>query len=60
MPVLVLLAEHGRAHDAVKVADRARRMLSQGEVALLPGATHHSLPLTAPKQLDDRLMAFLG
>ncbi len=60
MPVLVLLAEHSRAHHAAKVADRARRTLSQGEVALLPGATHHSLPLTAPEQLNDRLMAFLG
>lgn len=60
MPVLVLLAEHSRAHHAAKVADRARRMLSQGEVALLPGATHHSLPLTAPKELNDRLMTFLG
>jgi pimeloyl-ACP methyl ester carboxylesterase len=59
MPVLVLLAEHSRAHNAVKVADRARRMLSQGEVAVLPGATHHSLPLTEPKQLNDRLMTFL-
>ncbi|PLW72803.1 alpha/beta fold hydrolase [Streptomyces sp. SCUT-3] len=60
MPVLVLLAEHSRAHHAVKVADRARRTLSQGEVALLPGATHHSLPLTAPMQLNDRLTDFLG
>jgi pimeloyl-ACP methyl ester carboxylesterase len=60
MPVLTLLAEHSRAHHAVKVADRARRALSQGEVALLPGATHHSLPLSAPKQLNDRLMNFLG
>lgn len=60
MPVLVLLAEHSRAHQAVKVADRARRMLSRGEVAVLPGATHHSLPLTEPKQLNDRLTAFLN
>ncbi|MFE1784523.1 alpha/beta fold hydrolase [Streptomyces sp. NPDC059506] len=60
MPVLVLLAEHSRAHRAVKVADRARRTLSRGEVALLPGATHHSLPLTAPMQLNDRLTDFLG
>ncbi|WP_340384018.1 alpha/beta hydrolase [Streptomyces sp. SS7] len=59
MPVLVLLAEHSRAHHAGKAADRARRMLSQGEVAVLPGATHHSLPLTEPKQLNDRLMTFL-
>ncbi|GAA2482868.1 alpha/beta fold hydrolase [Streptomyces thermolineatus] len=59
MPVLALLAEHSRAHDAVKVADKARRTLPQGEVVLLPGATHHSLPLTASKQLNDRLMDFL-
>ncbi|MFF9773697.1 alpha/beta fold hydrolase [Streptomyces sp. NPDC013978] len=59
MPVLVLLAEHSRAHNAVEVADRARRMLSRGEVAVLPGATHHSLPLTEAKQLNDRLMTFL-
>ncbi|MFF6998308.1 alpha/beta fold hydrolase [Streptomyces sp. NPDC008313] len=59
MPVLVLLAERSRAHDALKVAERARRTLSRGEVALLPGATHHSLPHTAPKELDDRLLEFL-
>ncbi|MFE9122342.1 alpha/beta fold hydrolase [Streptomyces sp. NPDC007172] len=60
MPVLVLLAEQSRAHHAAKVADRARRMLPQGEVVVIPGATHHSLPHTEPKQLNDRLMAFLG
>ncbi|MFI1420809.1 alpha/beta fold hydrolase [Streptomyces sp. NPDC020731] len=59
MPVLVLLAEHSRAHHATRVAARARRALPQGEVALLPEATHHSLPLTAPEQLNDRLMDFL-
>ncbi|MFH8282578.1 alpha/beta fold hydrolase [Streptomyces antibioticus] len=60
IPVLVLLAEHSRAHHAVKVADRARRTLVQAEVAVLPAATHHSLPLTEPQQVNDRLMAFLA
>lgn len=60
MPVLALFAEHSRAHHAGKAADRARRTLLHAEVALLPGATHHSLPLTAPRQLNDRLTAFLG
>ncbi|MFF8729403.1 alpha/beta fold hydrolase [Streptomyces sp. NPDC015171] len=60
IPVLVLLAEQSRAHDAAKVADRARRTLARGEVALIPGATHHSLPLTTPKQLNDQVMDFLG
>ncbi|WP_431985877.1 alpha/beta fold hydrolase [Streptomyces griseoflavus] len=58
MPVLVMLAEHSRAHDAGKVADRARK-LPQSTVVVLPGATHHSLPLTAPQQLNEHLMAFL-
>ncbi|MGA5194078.1 alpha/beta fold hydrolase [Streptomyces exfoliatus] len=60
MPVLALFAERSRAHHAGKAAARARRTLSHAEVALLPGATHHSLPLTAPRQLNDRLTAFLG
>ncbi|MEV8087484.1 alpha/beta fold hydrolase [Streptomyces nigra] len=60
MPVLVLLAEHSRAHHAAKVAERARRTLRHGEVAVLPGATHHSLPLTAPDELNDRVLDFLG
>ncbi|MEU6479222.1 alpha/beta fold hydrolase [Streptomyces sp. NPDC047017] len=60
MPTLVLLAEHSRAHQAEKVAARARRTLPQGEVTVLPGATHHSLPLTAPEQLNNRLLEFLA
>ncbi|MFD3534780.1 alpha/beta fold hydrolase [Streptomyces sp. NPDC058664] len=60
MPVLAVFAERSRAHHAGKAADRARRTLPHAEVALLPGATHHSLPLTAPRQLNDRLTAFLG
>ncbi|MEU6621018.1 alpha/beta fold hydrolase [Streptomyces litmocidini] len=59
MPVLVLLAEGSRTHDSAAVAERARRMLPHAEVALLPGTTHHSLPLAAPKEFDERLMAFL-
>ncbi|MFE0790350.1 alpha/beta fold hydrolase [Streptomyces mutabilis] len=60
MPVLVLFAEHSRAHHVGKVADRACRKLPQSKVVILPGATHHSLPLTAPHQLNEHLTAFLG
>ncbi|MFJ1732739.1 alpha/beta fold hydrolase [Streptomyces sp. NPDC088254] len=60
MPVLVLLGERSRAHDVAKVADRARRALRQGEVTLLAGATHHSLPLTDPQRLNDLLTGFLS
>ncbi|MFF2730332.1 alpha/beta fold hydrolase [Streptomyces sp. NPDC058008] len=59
MPVLVLLGERSRAHRAAKVAERARRTLPRAEVELLPGATHHSLPLAAPQRLNDRLGEFL-
>ncbi len=60
MPVLVLLAEHSRTHDAAKVADKARRALPQAEVTVLPGATHHSLPVAEPEKLNDHLIRFLG
>ncbi|MFE6709845.1 alpha/beta fold hydrolase [Streptomyces sp. NPDC057695] len=60
LPVLVLLAQHSRAHSIAKAAARARRLLAQGEVAVLPGATHHSLPHTAPEELNNRLVAFLN
>ncbi|MHC5261909.1 alpha/beta fold hydrolase [Streptomyces sp. UC4497] len=60
MPVLTLLAEHSRAHHSGKVADKARLTLPRGEVAVLRGATHHSLPLTAPEELNATLVDFLG
>lgn len=60
VPLLVLLAERSRTHRAAEVAERVRRTLPEAEVVLLPGATHHSLPLTAPERLDARLLAFLG
>ncbi|WP_329467135.1 alpha/beta fold hydrolase [Streptomyces sp. NBC_01431] len=60
MPVLVLLAERSRTHHAVKVAAQAHRTLPQAKVTLLPGTTHHSLPLTDPGPLNDQLMDFLG
>ncbi len=60
MPVLVLLAENGRAHRAAEVADKARRALPQAQVTVLPGATHHSLPLAGPEELNGQLTRFLG
>ncbi len=59
-PLLVLLAERSRTHRAAEVADRVRRVLPEAEVVLLPGATHHSLPLVEPHRLDERLLGFLG
>ncbi|MGW5733423.1 MULTISPECIES: alpha/beta fold hydrolase [Streptomyces] len=57
---LVLLAEHSHAHRAHHVADRAGRMLPQGEVAIVPGATHHSMPLTTPQLLNEQLRQFFA
>ncbi|WP_372348211.1 alpha/beta fold hydrolase [Streptomyces sp. KL116D] len=59
MPALVLVAARSRAHRAAQVAERARRTLPRGEVTLLPDATHHSLPHTAPERLNERLLDFL-
>ncbi|MEU8953701.1 alpha/beta hydrolase [Streptomyces sp. NPDC048518] len=59
MPVLVLLAQLSRTHHADRVAARARRELPQAEVHVLGGATHHSLPSTAPDELNSRLLNFL-
>ncbi|MFJ6247169.1 MULTISPECIES: alpha/beta fold hydrolase [unclassified Streptomyces] len=60
VPLLVLLAERSRTHRAAEVADRVRRVLPEAEAVLLPGATHHSLPLVEPHRLDERLLGFLG
>ncbi|KOX20587.1 MULTISPECIES: hypothetical protein [unclassified Streptomyces] len=60
VPLLVLLAGRSRTHRAAEAADRVRRTLPEAEVALLPDATHHSLPLTEPARLDARPLAFLG
>ncbi|MFE5513970.1 hypothetical protein ACFQ9J_25900 [Streptomyces sp. NPDC056529] len=59
-PLLVLLAERSRTHRAAEVAGRVRRVFPEAEVVLLPGATHHSLPLVEPHRLDERLLGFLG
>ena len=57
--VLELYAEPYDPARPVVGFDEASKEL-HGEVAVLPGATHHSLPLTAPDDLNDRLLDFLG
>lgn len=60
VPTLVLLAERSRAHDVRRVANRARRLLPEATVALLPGASHHSLPVEPAAELSRRLAHFLA
>ncbi|MEV4458979.1 alpha/beta hydrolase [Microbispora sp. NPDC049633] len=60
LPVLLLLAEHSRAHDAGRVAASAAALLPRLETIVLPGATHHTLPLAAPPEMDARIGEFLA
>lgn len=60
LPVLVLLAERSRAHDARRVAARAATLLPRAEVTVLPDVSHHALPHTDPAELNRRLTGFLA
>ncbi|MEU8275926.1 alpha/beta fold hydrolase [Microbispora bryophytorum] len=60
LPVLLLLAERSRAHDIGRVAASAAALLPRVETAVLPGATHHTLPLAAPAEMDARIGDFLA
>ncbi|MGA5821654.1 alpha/beta fold hydrolase [Kitasatospora sp. NPDC094028] len=59
-PVLTLLAEHSRPHDAQRVAAAARSALPTATVAVIPGTTHHNLPMTGAAQVNERVAAFLA
>lgn len=60
VPTLVLLAGRSRTHDARRVAARARDLLPEAEVVLLPDATHHTLPTERPAELNRLLARFLA
>lgn len=60
LPVLLFLAERSRAHDIGRVAASAAALVPQVETAVLPGATHHTLPLAAPPEMDARIGEFLA
>ena len=44
-PTLVLVAGRSRAHDPARVARTARSLLPDAAIAVLPAATHHTVPL---------------
>ncbi|TGB16222.1 alpha/beta fold hydrolase [Streptomyces sp. MZ04] len=60
LPVLVLLAGSGRAHDVGKVAARAAELLPDVRTAVLPDVSHHALPHTNPAELNRMVAEFLG
>ena len=57
---LILLAEKSRAHAIEKVRTAAERLLPDLSVAVLPGASHHSLPAASPDRLNEELFRFLA
>ncbi|MFJ6619479.1 alpha/beta fold hydrolase [Kitasatospora sp. NPDC091335] len=59
-PVLTLLAAHSRPHSAARVAATARRILPAADVAVLPGVSHHNLPMAAAPTVNTRLTEFLA
>lgn len=59
VPILVVLAERSRAHDARHVTARTRRLLPHAALATLPGVTHHSVPTEQPAELNRLLSEFL-
>ncbi|MGW3818404.1 alpha/beta fold hydrolase [Streptomyces sp. NPDC005046] len=60
VPALVLLAGRSRAHNVRRVAAEARRLMPGATVALLPNASHHSLPTEQPAVLNHVLTQFLS
>ncbi|WP_354643217.1 alpha/beta fold hydrolase [Kitasatospora camelliae] len=59
-PVLVLFAGRSRTHDAGKAAARARRLLPHARVEVLPGVTHHSVPMAGAERIDRCLLELPG
>ncbi|MEC4574780.1 alpha/beta fold hydrolase [Streptomyces virginiae] len=51
----VLFAGRARCHDAVRAARTAREALPGAQVGVLPGVSHHALPLTAAADIASLL-----
>jgi pimeloyl-ACP methyl ester carboxylesterase len=60
VPTLLLLAEKSKAHDVRHIRTNAERLLPHLTTGTLRGASHHSIPMTDPDQLNDDLIAFLA
>ncbi|MFG2980271.1 alpha/beta fold hydrolase [Streptomyces sp. NPDC048258] len=51
LPVHILFAGRARCHDAARAARAARGVLPGARVDVLPGVSHHALPLTAAPEV---------
>jgi pimeloyl-ACP methyl ester carboxylesterase len=59
VPTLVLLAEASRQHDTAQVAGTARDLMPVAQVAVLPSATHHTIPTVGAARLNREVLRFL-
>lgn len=57
-PTLLLLAADTRLYDPEKVAERARRLLNDVHVEIIPGAGH-GLPFQYPERTTTRILEFI-
>jgi len=58
-PTLVLLAGDSRAHRIRRVAAAARQHLPHVETAVMPGVSHHGMPVARAAALDAMILGFL-
>ncbi len=59
VPTLLVLAEESKAHDARRIGEHAKQLISQLTTVVLPGATHHTIPTLNPDRLNRALAQFL-
>ncbi|MCU1664897.1 MAG: hypothetical protein JWR58_4962 [Pseudonocardia sp.] len=60
VPTLVLLAGASRQHDIARLARTARNLMPAATVAVLPRATHHSIPTVDAARLNREVLRFLA
>jgi pimeloyl-ACP methyl ester carboxylesterase len=60
LPTLLVLGERSRIHDVRRVADAAARQVPGLTTVVLPGATHHTIPIHDPAPLNRAMVDFLG
>lgn len=60
VPALLLLAENSKAHNIRRIGGNAERLMPHIGSAVLPGATHHSIPAANPDRLNQELAGFLA
>ncbi len=58
VPTLVLLAAESKMHDVGKVAATARAAMLRVDVRLLPGQTHHTMPMLRAADTDREIVDF--